>query len=83
MIGRFLNFASKFAPKIDRGIGMINKTFRTIGQISPSVRQIGSTINNASGNRLANSDVGKKLMELQNKVEQGAKIGENFTNQLL
>ena len=83
MIGRFLNFASKFAPKIDRGIGMINKSFRTIGQISPSVRQIGSTINNASGNRLANSDVGKKLMELQNKVEQGAKIGENFTNQLL
>ena len=83
MIGRFLNFASKFAPKIDRGIGMINKTFRTIGQISPSIRQIGSTINNASGNRLANSDVGKKLMELQNKVEQGAKIGENFTNQLL
>ena len=83
MIGRFLNFASKFAPKIDRGIGMINKTFWTIGQISPSVRQIGSTINNASGNRLANSDVGKKLMELQNKVEQGAKIGENFTNQLL
>ena len=80
MIGRFLNFASKFAPKIDRGIGMINKTFRTIGQISPSIRQIGSTINNASGNRLANSDVGKKLMELQNKVEQGAKIGENFTN---
>ena len=83
MIGRFLNFASKFAPKIDRGISMINKTFRTIGQISPSVSQIGSTINNSSGNCLANSDVGRKLMELQNKVEQGAKIGENFTNQLL
>ena len=60
MIGRCLNFASKFAPKIDRGISMINKPFSTLGQISPSVHQIGSTINNVSGNSLANSDVGRK-----------------------
>ena len=83
MIGRLFNLAARFAPKIDRGIGMINKTFRTIGQISPSVRQIGSTLNQATGNRLANSDVGRKLMDLQNKVQQGAARGEAFTNQML
>ena len=83
MIGRLFNLAARFAPKIDRGIGMINKTFRTIGQISPSVRQIGSTLNQATGNSLANSDVGRKLMDLQNKVQQGAARGESFTNQML
>lgn len=83
MIGKLFNLAARYAPKIDRGIGMINKTFRTIGQISPAVRQIGSTLNQASGNRLASSDVGRKLMDLQNKVEEGAARGAAFTNQML
>ena len=77
MFGSLINRAGSYAT---RGIGTVNKVARTIGQVSPHIRPIGSIANNASGGRLANSKVGQKLMELGNRVEQGAKQVADMTD---
>ena len=69
---RAVGFASRIAPKIQRGIGQAAAMSRNIGQAARTVRNIGQAANNLSGGRLQNNNLYNKALEVAGKVEQGA-----------
>ena len=65
-------FASKIAPRISRGIGQAVTASRHIGTAAKQVRDIGAAVNTATGGRLERTPYYNKVLEVANKVEQGA-----------
>jgi hypothetical protein len=51
-IGRLIGFAAKAVPRIVRGIGEASKVSRAIGRGTRQVRNIGTSLNTATGKKL-------------------------------
>ena len=78
----FGGFASKIAPRISRGIGQAVTASRHIGTAARQVRDIGSTVNTATGGRLERSPYYNKALEVANKVEPGAETAGNIAGDI-
>ena len=68
-IGRLLGFAAKAAPRVIRGIGEDAKVGRAIGQGARQVRNIGTALNTATGNKLQNNPLYNKALGVTERVE--------------
>ena len=77
MIGRLISGFNRIAPKITRGIGQVGNIARNIGQGLQHVRNIGSTVNQMSGGRIGNSQFGRKMEEITNKINN---VANNVVN---
>ena len=75
--GRAIGLFNRVAPKITRGIGQVSHIARNVGQAIGNVRNIGSTLNSMSGGRIGDSQFGRKMQEITNKVESGANFVAN------
>ena len=78
--------AAKAAPRVVRGIGEAAKFSRAIGQGARQVRQIGTALNSATGNKLQNNPLYNKALGVTERVENVANevgsTGEKFGTQL-
>ena len=85
-IGRVLGFAAKAAPRVIRGIGEAAKVGRAIGQGARHVRNIGTALNSATGNKLQNNPLYNKSLGVTERVEnvanQVGNTGEKFGTEL-
>ena len=85
-LGRLAGMASKAAPKIVRGIGEAAKFSRAIGQGARQVRNIGTALNSATGNKLQNNPLYNKALGVTERVEnvanQVGSTGEKFGTEL-
>ena len=85
-IGRVLGFAAKVAPRVIRGIGEAAKVGRAIGQGARQVRNIGTVLNSATGNKLQNNPLYNKALGVTERVEnvanQVGSTGEKFGTEL-
>lgn len=85
-IGRVLGFAAKAAPRVIRGIGEAAKVGRAIGQGARHVRNIGTALNSATGNKLQNNPLYNKALGVTERVEnvanQVGNTGEKFGTEL-
>ena len=81
-LGRVLGMTAKETPRIVRGIGEAAKVGRFIGQGVRQVRNIGSTLNSATGNKLQNNPLYNKALGVAERVENVANqvgaTGEKF-----
>ena len=75
--GRAIGLFNRFSPKISKGIGQVANIARNIGGVVKNVRNIGSTGNDISGGRIGDSQFGRKMQEITNKVESGANFVAN------
>jgi phage-related minor tail protein len=75
--GRAIGLFNRFSPKISKGIGQVANIARNIGGVVKNVRNIGSTVNDISGGRIGDSQFGRKMQEITNKVESGANFVAN------
>ncbi len=78
MFNRIAGFVNRLSPKITRGIGQVGSIARNIGQGLQHVRNIGSTVNQMSGGRIGNSQFGRKMEEITNKINN---VADNVANQ--
>jgi hypothetical protein len=69
---RVISMFNRAAPKIARGIGQVAEVGRNIGQVVKHSRNIGSIANQISGGRLSQSNLGQKMQDVANKIENGA-----------
>ena len=69
---RVISMFNRAAPKIARGIGQVAEVGRNIGQVVKHSRNIGSIANPISGGRLSQSNLGQKMQDVANKIENGA-----------
>ena len=67
--------AIKYAP---RAFGAFQSGAKKFGNIEKGVRQFGSSINKISGNKLENSDFGKKVYSSYDKI---ANLGNNIAKE--
>jgi len=85
-LGRLAGMAAKAAPKIVRGIGEAAKFSRAIGQGARQVRNIGTALNSATGNKLQNNPLYNKALSVTERVEnvanQVGSTGEKFGTEL-
>jgi len=85
-LGRLAGMAAKAAPKIVRGIGEAAKFSRAIGQGARQVRNIGTALNSATGNKLQNNPLYNKALGVTERVEnvanQVGSTGEKFGTEL-
>ena len=75
--GRAIGLFNRFSPKISKGIGQVANIARNIGGVVKNVRNIGSTVNDISSGRIGDSQFGRKMQEITNKVESGANFVAN------
>jgi phage-related minor tail protein len=75
--GRAIGLFNRFSPKNSKGIGQVANIARNIGGVVKNVRNIGSTVNDISGGRIGDSQFGRKMQEITNKVESGANFVAN------
>ena len=75
--GRAIGLFNRFSPKISKGIGQVANIARNIGGVVKNVRNIGSTVNDISGGRIGDSQFGRKMQEITNKIESGANFVAN------
>jgi hypothetical protein len=68
-LGRLAGMAAKAAPRIVRGIGEASKFSRAIGQGARQVRNIGTALNSATGNKLQNNPLFNKALGVTERVE--------------
>jgi hypothetical protein len=68
-IGRLMGFAAKATPRVIRGIGEAVKVGRAIGQGARQVRNIGTALNSATGNKLRNNPLYNKALGVTERVE--------------
>lgn len=69
LVGKGIQAGIKAAPKINKALGSINNASKTFGQISQAGRSFGSSVNNISGGRLANSKFGRTIENLVDKAD--------------
>jgi len=85
-LGKLVGMAAKAAPRVVRGIGEAAKFSRAIGQGARQVRQIGTALNSATGNKLQNNPLYNKALGVTERVENVANevgsTGEKFGTQL-
>ena len=68
-IGRLMGFAAKAESRVIREIGEAAKVGRTIGQGARQVRNIGTSLNSATGNKLQNNPLYNKALGVTERVE--------------
>ena len=85
-LGKLVGMAAKAAPRIVRGIGEASKFSRAIGQGARQVRNIGTALNSATGNKLQNNPLYNKALGVTERVEnvadQVGSTGEKFCSSL-
>ncbi len=85
-LGKLVGMAAKAAPRVVRGIGEAAKFSRAIGQGARQVRQIGTALNSATGNKLQNNPLYNKALGVTERVEnvadQVGSTGEKFGSSL-
>ena len=85
-LGRLAGMAAKATPRIVRGIGEASKFSRAIGQGARQVRNIGTALNSATGNKLQNNPLYNKALGVTQRVEnvadQVGSTGEKFGSSL-
>jgi hypothetical protein len=85
-LGKFVGMTVKAAPRIVRGIGEASKFSRAIGQGARQVRNIGTALNSATGNKLQNNPLYNTALGVTERVENVANevgaTGEKFGTEL-
>jgi hypothetical protein len=85
-LGRLAGMAAKAVPRIVRGICEASKFSRAIGQGARQVRNIGTALNSATGNKLQNNPLYNKALGVTERVENVANqvgaTGEKFGTEL-
>ncbi len=85
-LGRLVGMAAKAAPRIVRGISEASKFSWDIGQGARQVRNIGTALNSATGNKLQNNPLYNKVLGVTERVENVANqvgaTGEKFGTEL-
>jgi hypothetical protein len=85
-LGKLVGMTAKAAPRIVRGIGEASKFSRAIGQGARQVRNIGTALNSATGNKLQNNPLYNKALGVTERVEnvgnQVGSTGEKFGTEL-
>ena len=85
-LGKLVGMAAKAATRIVRGIGEASKFSRAIGQGAKQVRNIGTALNSATGNKLQNNPLYNKALGVTERVENVANevgaTGEKFGTEL-
>jgi len=85
-LGKLMSMGAKAAPRIVRGIGEASKFSRAIGQGARQVRNIGTALNSATGNKLQNNPLYNKALGVAERVENVANevgnTGDKFGTEL-